>query len=265
MIADGVGTLIGAILGCPFGTVVYIGHPVHKKVGAKTGYSLMNGCIYLILTLSGIFPIILSLIPGIAIGPIIFIFGLMICTECTEHIKPRHHCAIFFGLFFGIGDYIFTQFGAANNSSTNAFGVNCMSKGSALACMFWVSIVVYTTDRKWIHATIWILIAAAFAGCGLIHQDKAFSQFMDGFHFGGTMAATDLPDADLPRWNTSPFQFMIGYLSMAVLTITMWVLQKNCGKVKKEGEDGYDEDYGYEQPIVEEGVDGIFNTWWAPA
>ena len=80
MIVDGVGTLIGAILGCPFGTVVYIGHPVHKKVGAKTGYSLMNGCIYLVLTLSGIFPIILSLIPGIAIGPIIFIFGLMICT-----------------------------------------------------------------------------------------------------------------------------------------------------------------------------------------
>lgn len=27
MISDGVGTLIGAILGSPFGTVIYIGHP----------------------------------------------------------------------------------------------------------------------------------------------------------------------------------------------------------------------------------------------
>jgi adenine/guanine/hypoxanthine permease len=49
MIADGVGTLLGALMGAPFGTVVYIGHPVHKRVGAQTGYSLYNGIIYLVL------------------------------------------------------------------------------------------------------------------------------------------------------------------------------------------------------------------------
>jgi AGZA family xanthine/uracil permease-like MFS transporter len=79
MISDGLGTLVGAIMGSPFGTVVYVGHPVHKRVGAQTGYSLMNGFIYLILCLTGVIPTILSLIPSVAIGPIIFIFGLMIC------------------------------------------------------------------------------------------------------------------------------------------------------------------------------------------
>lgn len=79
MVSDGIGTLLGAFLGSPVGTVVYIGHPVHKKVGAQTGYSLMNGIIYLILCLAGVVPVILSLIPVIAIGPIIMIFGLMIC------------------------------------------------------------------------------------------------------------------------------------------------------------------------------------------
>ena len=79
MIVDGIGTLIGAILGSPFGTVVYIGHPVHKRVGARTGYSIMNGFIYLILCLVGVIPTILSIIPTIAIGPIIMIFGIMIC------------------------------------------------------------------------------------------------------------------------------------------------------------------------------------------
>ena len=78
MIVDGIGTIIGAILGCPFGTVVYFGIPVHKRVGARTGYSFMNGIIYLILCLSGIVPVVSSLIPEIAIGPIILIFGLMI-------------------------------------------------------------------------------------------------------------------------------------------------------------------------------------------
>ena len=79
MVSDGIGTLIGSFLGSPFGTVVYIGHPVHKRVGARTGYSVMNGFIYLILCLTGVLPVILSIIPAVAIGPIIFIFGLMIC------------------------------------------------------------------------------------------------------------------------------------------------------------------------------------------
>lgn len=40
MLADGLGTLLGSFLGAPFGTVVYIGHPVHKRLGARTGYSM---------------------------------------------------------------------------------------------------------------------------------------------------------------------------------------------------------------------------------
>lgn len=34
MIVDGIGTLIGAMLGSPFGSVVYVGHPVYKRIGA---------------------------------------------------------------------------------------------------------------------------------------------------------------------------------------------------------------------------------------
>ena len=91
MISDGLGTVVGSILGSPFGTVVYIGHPVHKRVGAQTGYSLFNGFIYLILCLTGVIPTILSLIPVIAIGPIIMIFGLMICEGTMLTSNPSVH------------------------------------------------------------------------------------------------------------------------------------------------------------------------------
>lgn len=47
MIVDGIGTMIASFFGSPFGTVIYIGHPAHKRSGAKVGYSLANGCIYL--------------------------------------------------------------------------------------------------------------------------------------------------------------------------------------------------------------------------
>lgn len=246
MLVDGIGTMFGAIMGSPFGTVVYIGHPVHKRVGALTGYSIMNGSIYLVLCLSGVVPVILSLIPVIAIGPIIMIFGIMICEECTHHIHQRHHSAIFFGLFFGICDYIYTNF----SPTAVINGTNAMSKGSVLASMFWVAIIIYTTDRRWIRAGIFCLIAAGFAGSGLIHQNQAFSNFTTGFQ------GTD---------STSPLQFMIGYISMAALTFLMWVLQTYMGKKTLEGEPGYDDDHGYLPPMEPDGVDGIFETWWDPA
>lgn len=246
MVVDGFGTLIGAILGSPFGTVVYIGHPVHKRVGAQTGYSIMNGFIYLILCLSGVIPVILSLIPAIAIGPCIFIFGLMICEECTKHIAQRHHAAIFFGLFFGVCDYIYTNFGPGETQN----GPNAMSKGSALSAMFWCGIIVYATDRRWLRSGMFCVAAAAFAGAGIIHQDSAFENFTTGFQ------GID---------SSSPFEFMMGYLSMGGVCVIMWLLQKYMGKKTLEGEEGYDTDYGYLPPIEEEGVDNIFATWWEPA
>ena len=121
----------------------------------------MNGFIYLILTLSGVVPTILSLIPTIAIGPIIMIFGIMICEECTLHIPQRHHSAIFFGLFFGVTDYIFTQY--QGNPEGNE-GALAMSRGSALAAMLWSGIIVYTIDRRWIKAAFFCVVAAFFAG-----------------------------------------------------------------------------------------------------
>lgn len=100
MVVDGIGTLIGALLGSPFGTVIYIGHPVHKGIGAQTGYSIMNGCLYLVLTLAGVIPVILSLIPVIAIGPIIFIFGLMICEGKFGDEMELRKCHVIFIFFF---------------------------------------------------------------------------------------------------------------------------------------------------------------------
>mmetsp|Transcript_37418 Transcript_37418/g.87631 ORF Transcript_37418/g.87631 Transcript_37418/m.87631 type:complete len:379 (-) Transcript_37418:19-1155(-) len=48
MMVDGVGSMIGALCGSPYGTTVYIGHVAYKKMGATRGYSLLNGVMWLI-------------------------------------------------------------------------------------------------------------------------------------------------------------------------------------------------------------------------
>ena len=52
MVVDGLGTIFGACFGSFYSTTVYIGHPIHKSLGAKRGFSLFNGIIYFVLYLS---------------------------------------------------------------------------------------------------------------------------------------------------------------------------------------------------------------------
>lgn len=174
--------------------------------------------------------------------------------ECTQHIHQRHHAAIFFGLFFGVTDYIFTQFvqGQDRPSITVAnSGPYAMSKGSALSAMLWCGVIVYTVDRRWLRAAFFCMVAAAFSAIGLIHQEGAA---FDEQYIDGTITKS-----------TSAFEFMIGYLSMAALCIIYFVLQKVAGKKLEEGEEGYEDDHGYHQEINEPGVDDMFATWWDPA
>ena len=126
-----------------------------------------------------------------------------------------------------------------------------MSKGSALSAMLWSAIIVYTTDRRWSKAGLFCVVAAGFAAIGIIHQSEAVGEFLNGT--GGNVQST------------SPFQFMIGYLSMAVVCGIYWALQVYMGKKTEPGEEGYENDHGYLPPITEAGVDKLFDTWWEPA
>ncbi|CAN0481252.1 unnamed protein product, partial [Scytosiphon promiscuus] len=62
MIVDGVGTIIASLFGSPFGTVMYFGHPAFKKSGAKTGFTFINGVLYLFLSWFGLLALIRSMV-----------------------------------------------------------------------------------------------------------------------------------------------------------------------------------------------------------
>jgi AGZA family xanthine/uracil permease-like MFS transporter len=55
-----------------------IGHPAHKRSGAKTGYSMANGLIYFIMSWFGILAFIQSIVNVATIGPIVLFVGTSI-------------------------------------------------------------------------------------------------------------------------------------------------------------------------------------------
>ncbi|KAH8078202.1 purine nucleobase transmembrane transporter [Aureococcus anophagefferens] len=109
MIVDGVGTCLGACFGSFFGTTVYIGHPIHKSLGARRGYSIINGVLYAGLLWSGLFATVYRVIPNCAAKALLVFVGLLMCRQAIEDNPPRYYPAIFFGLFACMANWACTS------------------------------------------------------------------------------------------------------------------------------------------------------------
>ena len=90
--ADGVISLIGCLLGNPFINAVYIGHPGWKAMGGRIGYSAATGVMVLVLTWLGIVALVSSLIPVVAILPILLYIGMLIGSQAFQE-TPQEPCA----------------------------------------------------------------------------------------------------------------------------------------------------------------------------
>ncbi|NNJ84732.1 MAG: hypothetical protein HKP13_07360, partial [Gammaproteobacteria bacterium] len=77
MMADGTGTIIGALLGSCFPTTVYIGHPGWKAVGARQGYTLINGFVLFVIGSLGLVSIAGAIIPKEVAFCILLYIGLV--------------------------------------------------------------------------------------------------------------------------------------------------------------------------------------------
>jgi xanthine/uracil/vitamin C permease (AzgA family) len=123
MIVDGVGTCLGACFGSFFGTTVYIGHPIHKSLGARRGYSIINGVLYAGLLWSGLFATVYRVIPNCAAKALLVFVGLLMCRQAIEDNPPRYYPAIFFGLFACMANWakLYIDPGVPWNSGANTY------------------------------------------------------------------------------------------------------------------------------------------------
>jgi AGZA family xanthine/uracil permease-like MFS transporter len=60
LLADGLGAIVGSMLGSPFPPAVYIGHPGWKAVGGRIGYSLATGIAIAVVCFFGLTALLLA-------------------------------------------------------------------------------------------------------------------------------------------------------------------------------------------------------------
>jgi AGZA family xanthine/uracil permease-like MFS transporter len=183
--AEGIISLIGTLLGSPFANAVYIGHPGWKSIGGRVGYSIATGVMVLVLTWLSIVPLLLSIIPVVAIIPILLYIGALIGAQAFQATPKNHAPAVVLALVPNLAAWAKVQIdGALGAAGTNAAtvgldklsgngvlyqGLEVLAGGAVVTGLLWGAMTVFLIDRKPKSASVVALIAAILTFLGFIH------------------------------------------------------------------------------------------------
>lgn len=185
LLVNGIATLFAAFLGSAFPTTIYIGHPGWKAMGARHGYSILNGALITLLCLTGGVTLFLRVVPRECIFGILLWIAIIITAQAFMEIPKEHSLAVAFGLIPAFSAYVFyvlettlrvagaplTVAMADKLTGENFFirGIIVLNQGSLLVSMIFAAVMVFIIERKFLKAAQWTFAASSFSFIGLIH------------------------------------------------------------------------------------------------
>ena len=98
LMANGIGSVVAALFGSVFPTTIYIGHPGWKRLGARAGYSALNGVFISFLCFTGTIQAVLGLIPLEAGIGILLYIGIVIVAQAFQETPKEHAPAVALGI-----------------------------------------------------------------------------------------------------------------------------------------------------------------------
>ena len=190
MLVDGLGAILGAFLGSPFPPSVYIGHPGWKAMGGRIGYSLATGAGVSIMCFFGLAALLLSIIPLVAIVPILLFIGMVIGAQAFQASPKRHAPAIILALIPNLAEWARGQVtntlfssgvnGAdvppeilASMASKGVLlqGMATAGGGAVLAGLLLGAMAAFVIDQRFNWAAVYAGAAAFFSFFGFIHSE----------------------------------------------------------------------------------------------
>jgi AGZA family xanthine/uracil permease-like MFS transporter len=190
LLANGLATFGAAFLGSAFPTTLYFGHMAHKAVGARIGYSILNGAAVMLIALTGVMSALLHFIPFQVVAIVIVWFGLAMVGQAFQEVPKIHGVAVAFGLVPLLCSWGLQQISSGLDQVGSSLylcslvtggalpikGLVVLSQGAILISMIWTAALAYIIDQRFLLAAAW-LSAGAIASClGLIHGYELTSQ-----------------------------------------------------------------------------------------
>jgi AGZA family xanthine/uracil permease-like MFS transporter len=189
--AEAAGDPYPALLGSPFPLTIYIGHPGWKAMGARAGYSTLNGAFIALLALSGGTSLISWLIPEDAGLAIVVWVGLVIAVQPFTTVPPRHFITVIVGFVPALATWVSqlvknTIRAVGPDQSLlqpsliellrhrNLFleGAFSLEQGFIYTATIWSAMVYYIVERRFRMAAVWSALASILSLVGMMHAWK---------------------------------------------------------------------------------------------
>jgi AGZA family xanthine/uracil permease-like MFS transporter len=188
---NGLGTVVAALFGSCFPTTIYIGHPGWKQLGARIGYSWLNGLIMGLFCLSGTVGLLVYFVPIDSGMAIVLWIGVVIVAQSFTAVPTLHAPAVVIGLFPGIAGWgallvknalrvaglgtpdrpfneaLIPAFQATDTYISGAFA---LEQGLIFSAMILAAMTVYILEKQFGKAALWALSGAVLAWLGLLHS-----------------------------------------------------------------------------------------------
>jgi AGZA family xanthine/uracil permease-like MFS transporter len=235
LLINGIGSLAAGLLGSCFPTSLYIGHPGWKAMGARLGYSWLNGLVMGLACLIGVFGLVGQLVPVEAGMAIVLYIALIMAAQAFQATPAHHAPAVALGLLPGLASWgalllkaglraggaaaggsggaaagftpeVLTSLQQADVWASGAFA---LEQGQIVAAMLLAAMLVFVIERRLLAAAACALAAAAGSWVGLLHA----------WRFGGADTVA------MPGWGSGG-SWAVGYLAMAVVFLLAWRWQR---------------------------------------
>jgi AGZA family xanthine/uracil permease-like MFS transporter len=227
LLVNGIGSFAAGLFGSPFPTTIYIGHPGWKALGARAGYSTLNGVFVTAVCLTGTLAHIAWAVPIDAGMAIVLWIGIVICAQAFQAVPREHAPAVVVGILPGVaawgallaknglraaglgapGGPAFdaTLIDAFRGSDTWIHGAFALEQGFILSAMVLAAATACVIERRFGRAAAWCGTGALLAAVGLMHSYR--------------WTTSDTAVALAPAW-----PWVIGYLAMgATFLAARWV------------------------------------------
>ena len=204
LFSDAILTMVGALLGNPFPTCIYIGHPAFKAMGAKTGYNYLNGTGILVIGFANLTSYLTAFVPEVCGVGIILWIGVTVTAQAftvdpsQEESMKDHSAAVVLGLVPALAAWAIQQmeavfaasvqtiasgghgggaalalddvFRALESDGVFVHGMVALSAGYLLSSVYLASVLVHIIEREFFKAAAWFIVASVLSFIGAVHS-----------------------------------------------------------------------------------------------
>ena len=184
LLVEAIATLVAGVCGGVAQTTPYIGQPAYKRLGARTGYTLLTGLFIGIGGMLGVVAGLVQWLPVAVLAPIIVFVGLDITVQAFQQTKREHAIAVALAFLPAIAYLINIKFGtwvapdaaAALYAAVDGHGLSdvatlqLLGNGFIITAMLWAAALVALIERRPGVAVGLLFVAAALSAFGVIHS-----------------------------------------------------------------------------------------------